>query len=100
MAKAVLFDFSGTLFHCESAESWLRAALDRAGITASDAEVEVWAERLHASGGQAGAYSEFAVPAHLTDLWARRDRRGPPGRLHRAGGDGRAAVARPRGHLV
>ncbi|HZP52405.1 HAD-IA family hydrolase [Actinocrinis sp.] len=73
MAKAVLFDFSGTLFHCESAESWLRAALDQAGITASDAEVEVWAERLHASGGQAGAYSEFAVPAHLTDLWARRD---------------------------
>lgn len=72
-ANAVLFDFSGTLFHCESAESWLRAALAQAGIAASDAEVVLWAERLHASGGQAGAYSEFAVPAHLTDLWARRD---------------------------
>lgn len=73
MPNAVLFDFSGTLFHCESAESWLRAALEQAGIVASDAEVAAWAERLHASGGQPGAYSEFAVPAHLTDLWARRD---------------------------
>jgi len=73
MANAVLFDFSGTLFHCESAESWLRAALEQAGIAASDAEAATWAERLHASGGQPGAYSEFDVPAHLTDLWARRD---------------------------
>jgi HAD superfamily hydrolase (TIGR01493 family) len=73
MVNAVLFDFSGTLFHCESAESWLRAALEQARIVASDAEVAAWSERLHASGGQPGAYSEFAVPAHLTDLWARRD---------------------------
>lgn len=73
MANAVLFDFSGTLFHCESAESWLRAALDQAGIAASDAEVAQWAERLHASGGQPGGHTEVAVPAHLADLWARRD---------------------------
>lgn len=73
MANAVLFDFSGTLFHCESAESWLRAALEQAGIAAPGAEVATWAERLHAGGGQPGAYTEFDVPAHLTDLWARRD---------------------------
>lgn len=73
MTNAVLFDFSGTLFHCESAESWLRVALEQAGIVASGAEVATWAERLHAGGGQPGAYSEFAVPAHLTELWARRD---------------------------
>jgi putative hydrolase of the HAD superfamily len=73
MANAVLFDFSGTLFHCESAESWLRGALEQAEIAVPDAEVAMWAARLHASGGQPGAYSEFAVPAQLTDLWARRD---------------------------
>lgn len=73
MPNAVLFDFSGTLFHCESAESWLRASLASVGIAATDAEVATYAARLHASGGQPGGHSEFAVPAHLADLWARRD---------------------------
>lgn len=73
MSNAVLFDFSGTLFHCESPESWLRASLRLAGIRATDAEVTTYAARLHASGGQPGGHSEFAVPAHLADLWARCD---------------------------
>lgn len=73
MVDAVLFDFSGTLFHCESAESWLRAALAQAGFAATDAEVSTYATRLHETGGQPGGHSEFDVPAHLADLWARRD---------------------------
>ena len=35
MTKAVIFDFSGTLFHCEDTESWLRGALGQAGIVAT-----------------------------------------------------------------
>lgn len=74
MADAVLFDFSGTLFHCETTESWLRGALASMGIAApEDAEVAAWAARLHESGGQPGGHSDFAVPTRLADLWARRD---------------------------
>jgi HAD superfamily hydrolase (TIGR01493 family) len=71
--KAVIFDFSGTLFHCADAASWLRGALAEAGIEASDADIATYAERLRASGGQPGAYAEFAVPEHLAALWTRRD---------------------------
>jgi HAD superfamily hydrolase (TIGR01493 family) len=73
MAKAVMFDFSGTLFHCEDTGSWLRAALERAGVEAADAEVEACAGRLRACGGQPGGYADFPVPAHLAELWSRRD---------------------------
>ena len=73
MADAVLFDFSGTLFHCESPQSWLRAGLAQMGIAATDAEVAMWAARLHDSGGQPGGHSDFAVPAHLAGSWAGRD---------------------------
>lgn len=73
MADAVLFDFSGTLFHCESPQAWLRAGLAQMGIAATDAEVATWAARLHDSGGQPGGHSDFAAPAHLAGLWAGRD---------------------------
>ena len=71
--KAVIFDFSGTLFRCEDTRSWLRGALAEAGIEAPDTEVDTYAERLAASGGQPGGHADFPVPGHLASLWARRD---------------------------
>ncbi|MBV9446284.1 MAG: HAD-IA family hydrolase [Streptosporangiaceae bacterium] len=71
--KAVIFDFSGTLFRCEDTRSWLRGALAEAGIDAPDAEITGYAERLRVSGGQPGGHADFAVPEHLTSLWRRRD---------------------------
>jgi putative hydrolase of the HAD superfamily len=69
----VIFDFSGTLFHCEDTGSWLRAALLAAGIEASDAEIADATARLEATGGQPGAGYSVQVPPHVTELWARRD---------------------------
>jgi HAD superfamily hydrolase (TIGR01493 family) len=60
-----MFDFSGTLFHCEDAESWLRAVLRQAGIQAADAAVLTCASRLMASGGQPGrARRDLDATAH------------------------------------
>jgi HAD superfamily hydrolase (TIGR01493 family) len=73
VAKAVMFDFSGTLFRCEDGESWLRAVLGQAGIQATDASVLACATRLAAAGGQPGSRVDFAVPPHVASAWARRD---------------------------
>lgn len=73
MAKAVIFDFSGTLFRCEDTVSWLRAALNQAGIQASDDEIAEAAAKLEATGGQPGAHPKIAVPPHLVEQWERRD---------------------------
>jgi HAD superfamily hydrolase (TIGR01493 family) len=73
MAKAVMFDFSGTLFRCEEAEAWVRAALGQAGLEATDAEVVACAARLAASGGQPGSRVDFTVPPHVASAWGRRD---------------------------
>jgi HAD superfamily hydrolase (TIGR01493 family) len=71
--KAVIFDFSGTLFHCEDTGSWLRGALAEAGIEVPQEEVDRYAERLHATGGQPGGHTNFPVPEELKPLWDRRD---------------------------
>jgi FMN phosphatase YigB (HAD superfamily) len=72
--KAVIFDFSGTLFHCGEARRWLQDTLAAAGIEASDEEITRYAQRLHDSGGQPGGHSgDFPVPARLQPLWQRRD---------------------------
>jgi HAD superfamily hydrolase (TIGR01493 family) len=73
MTRAVIFDFSGTLFHCEDAEAWLRGALRQAGVEATGDEVAEYAARLHASGGQPGGHADVNVSAELAELWARRD---------------------------
>jgi len=73
MTKAVIFDFSGTLFHCEDTESWLRGALGRVRLEATDAEIAAYCPRLYASGGQPGSDADFPVPANLADMWAHRD---------------------------
>jgi putative hydrolase of the HAD superfamily len=71
--KAAIFDFSGTLFHCEDTEPWLRATLAEAGIEATEEEIAHYAGLLHDSGGQPGGYTDFPVPAHLRELWEHRD---------------------------
>ena len=73
MTSAVIFDFSGTLFHTEDPETWLRGALGLAGVEASEDEVVEYAARLHESGGQPGGRADVRVPAELAELWARRD---------------------------
>ncbi|WP_338693691.1 HAD-IA family hydrolase [Streptomyces sp. Q6] len=72
--KAVLFDFSGTLFRIESTSSWLRAVLDASELTLSDEEFERAARGLHEAGALPGGTTDHvAVPDHLTELIAVRD---------------------------
>jgi HAD superfamily hydrolase (TIGR01509 family) len=71
--KAVIFDFSGTLFHCTEARVWLIDALADAGIEATDDQIDHYAARLHDSGGQPGGYSDITLPDRLRPLWERRD---------------------------
>ncbi|MET9498732.1 HAD-IA family hydrolase [Streptomyces sp. NPDC006552] len=72
--KAVLFDFSGTLFRVESTASWLRAALDATGVTLSDAEFTQAARALREAGAlPGGTTGPGPVPGHLAELMAVRD---------------------------
>ena len=70
--RAMLFDFSGTLMHFESAENWVRAVTDQAGLALDEGEVEHWATRLKESGAWYGAYPTY-VPDHLAALYETRD---------------------------
>ncbi|WP_372343433.1 HAD family hydrolase [Streptomyces sp. KL116D] len=72
--KAVLFDFSGTLFRIESTESWLRAVLDSSGLSMSDGEFRRAVAGLRAVGALPGGTTHHVeVPGHLTELMAVRD---------------------------
>ncbi|MYW63060.1 HAD-IA family hydrolase [Streptomyces sp. SID8379] len=72
--KAVLFDFSGTLFRIESTESWLRAALAATELTLPDDEFGRAAARLDEVGAlPGGAPHHIEAPAHLAELMAVRD---------------------------
>ncbi|MFJ8822580.1 HAD family hydrolase [Streptomyces sp. NPDC102467] len=72
--KAVLFDFSGTLFRIESTASWLRAVLDESRLTMSDTEFTRAARGLHDVGAlPGGTTAHVTVPDHLTELMAVRD---------------------------
>ncbi|HCA84367.1 MAG TPA: hydrolase [Streptomyces sp.] len=72
--KGVLFDFSGTLFRIEPAESWLRVGLDRLGIALPEPELARWARRLADAGALPGGSSPRSVPPRLARLWEERDR--------------------------
>ncbi|MFK0156237.1 HAD family hydrolase [Streptomyces sp. NPDC090499] len=78
---AVLFDFSGTLFRIESAESWLRAVLAEAGVPLSEAESAEAARALEVAGAQPGGAFPAALPEELSGVWAVRDE---SAELHRA----------------
>lgn len=72
--KGVLFDFSGTLFRIESAEVWLRSVLTELEVPLSDAESARAAAALERAGALPGGAHPAAVPAHLAEVWAARDR--------------------------
>ncbi|MEU3856358.1 HAD-IA family hydrolase [Streptomyces sp. NPDC028722] len=78
---AVLFDFSGTLFRVESAESWLRAVLAESGRVLPGPELARTARALEAAGALPGGAAPVEVPAELADVWAGRDKNAE---LHRA----------------
>jgi putative hydrolase of the HAD superfamily len=84
---AVLFDFSGTLFRIESAESWLRAALSEAGVRLPEAELTAAAHALETAGALPGGAHPVELPEELAGLWAVRDR---SAELHRAAYTGAA----------
>ena len=72
--KAVIFDFSGTLFRCVETRSWLASTLTHAGIEATEDQIAYYAARLHDSGGQPGGHSgAVPLPDRLRPLWERRD---------------------------
>ncbi|MEV7341028.1 HAD-IA family hydrolase [Streptomyces sp. NPDC093544] len=72
--KGVLFDFSGTLFRVESAESWLRAVLAEADIPLPEAELTRAAQDLESAGALPGGASPAEpLPDDLADVWAIRD---------------------------
>ncbi|MFI5664141.1 HAD family hydrolase [Streptomyces sp. NPDC051684] len=72
--KAVLFDFSGTLFRIEPTETWLRAVLDETGLALPDEEFARAVEGLDAAGAlPGGSTHQMNVPAHLAELVAARD---------------------------
>lgn len=79
---AVLFDFSGTLFRIESTDSWLRAVLDEAGPTLTEAELTRAARELENVGALPGGVApRVPMPDELAALWAIRDE---SAELHRA----------------
>ncbi|MBQ1092560.1 HAD family hydrolase [Streptomyces sp. B93] len=95
---AVLFDFSGTLFRIESAESWLRAALSHTGITLPEAESAATARALEEAGALPGGAFPARLPDEVAEVWEVRDE-SPD--LHRAAYTGlsrRVPLPDPRVH--
>ncbi|MGW8376015.1 HAD family hydrolase [Streptomyces sp. ODS28] len=72
--KGVLFDFSGTLMHIEPAEHWLRAALERTGLTLPEGELARYAQELEEAGALPGGSTPAHLPPDLRELWEVRDR--------------------------
>ncbi|MFF8845457.1 HAD family hydrolase [Streptomyces sp. NPDC015127] len=89
--KAVLFDFSGTLFRVESAHAWLRAVLRQRGTALPEPEVDDFARRLERAGALPGGAPPRHLPEHLVRQWAERD---TSTALHRAAYTGLAREVR------
>jgi putative hydrolase of the HAD superfamily len=89
---AVLFDFSGTLFHVESAAEALRAAL-------GDHFVAL-APELERFGAINGSSTPDELPEHLTDVWARRDLSRDAHRAAYSGLSMHAGLTSEQAHLV
>ncbi|MER7110118.1 HAD family hydrolase [Streptomyces sp. NPDC000229] len=71
--KGCMFDFSSTLFHLESAESWLRAVVTGSGRDIGESEVRHWAARLRDFGAVPGGPAPRDAGPELTRLWRERD---------------------------
>ncbi|MGW0532347.1 HAD family hydrolase [Streptomyces sp. NPDC003032] len=72
--KGVLFDFSGTLFRIEPTDAWLRAVAVGLGVPLTEGELARKAADLERAGALPGGACPVAVPEHLAELWANRDR--------------------------
>ncbi|NEB07588.1 HAD-IA family hydrolase [Streptomyces coelicoflavus] len=70
---AVLFDFSGTLFRVQSTETWLRAALDDAGLELAAPALAETAGALERAGALPGGAPPLRVPDELAEVWETRD---------------------------
>ncbi|OSZ57502.1 hydrolase [Streptomyces pharetrae CZA14] len=71
--RAVLFDFSGTLFRVESTEAWLRAVLADRDISLSEPDLAETARALEAAGALPGGANPSRLPGELAGLWEVRD---------------------------
>ncbi|MER6671664.1 HAD-IA family hydrolase [Streptomyces sp. NPDC000983] len=78
---AVLFDFSGTLFRIQSAESWLRGALAERDIELPEPEVSGTARALERMGALPGGADPAWLPEDVASVWGVRDK---SPELHRA----------------
>lgn len=72
-ARAVMFDFSGTLMRVETVERWLGSVLEDAGISVPRADFERYAARLEEAGALPGGASPREVPPGLREVWSVRD---------------------------
>ncbi|MFJ8109322.1 HAD family hydrolase [Streptomyces sp. NPDC096132] len=70
---AVLFDFSGTLFRVETAESWLRAVLAEACLALPEEELAELARALETAGALPGGAAPVRVPEEVAGVWRVRD---------------------------
>ncbi|WP_370093503.1 HAD family hydrolase [Streptacidiphilus sp. MAP12-20] len=70
--KAVMFDFSGTLFRIESVEAWWQAAVAELGLDLPEAGAAACVARLRRLGALPGSPSG-TVPEELATLWQERD---------------------------
>lgn len=98
--KAVLFDFSGTLFRIESTESWLRAGLAEVGAALAEPEVRHLAAALERAGALPGGAKPVEVPGHLVELYAQCDRSAEEHRAAYTGLSRLVALPEPRLHDV
>ncbi|MFF1763811.1 HAD family hydrolase [Streptomyces sp. NPDC058249] len=97
--KGVLFDFSGTLFRIESADSWLRAVLSEAELSLPETELIRAAQALESAGAlPGGPLPAQPMPEALAEVWKIRDQ---SAELHRAaftGASRRVPLPDPRLH--
>ena len=91
-SDAVLFDFSGTLFHVETAAAALEAALGPDFVS--------WAPRLERFGAINGSATPDELPEHLRDVWERRDLARDAHRAAYSGLSMHAGLSREQADLV
>jgi putative hydrolase of the HAD superfamily len=92
MPKAVVFDFSGTLFHVETARAALVAALG--------AQFASLAPELERFGAINGSGTPADLPAHLARVWEERDLSHEAHRAAYSGLGRHAGLSAEQAHLV
>jgi len=88
--KAVMFDFSQTLFRAEPVGAWLDAGLRRLDLVLGEPERSALEARLTETGAMPGGPEPRRMPPELAGLWGRRDLDAAD---HRAAYEGLAVAA-------